>query len=82
MRQLEQRIVEFQTTARFTDLRFDDTGNGEVLQQCHQIGEGLVEGQLIGVGRVVEVAIDAVEDAVCGFVRNDVMGEAGEGNTA
>ena len=81
-RHVEERVVELQAAASPADLRFHNSRDGEMLQQRHQVCEGFVEGQLVGVGGIVEVAVDTVEDGVCGLMGNDVVGETGERNAA
>ena len=50
----------------------------EVAEQRREVGEALVEGQHVGIGRLGEVGADAVDDGVRHLVRDDVVRQAGE----
>ena len=53
-----------------------------MLQQRDDVGEGLVEGADVGVRRLQEAAVHAVEQRVRGLVRDDVVRQAGEDHAA
>ena len=46
------------------DLVLQHLPDGEVLHQRHDVGERLVKRQHVGIGRLVEAAMHAVEDGV------------------
>ena len=60
------------------DLVAQHLGQREVLEQRHDVGEGLVEGEHVGVARLAEAAVHAVEQGVRHLVRDDVVRQAGE----
>ena len=49
-----------------------------MLKKRHQIGEGLMKGRGVLVGRLHEEVALAVNERVGGFVRDDVVRKAGE----
>ena len=49
-----------------------------MLEQRDDVGEGLVEGEHVGVARLDEAPVHAVEQRVRRLVRDDVVREAGE----
>ena len=64
------------------DLVAQHLGKREVLEQRHDVGEGLVEGEHVGVARLDEAAVHAVEQRVRGLVGDDVVRQAGEDHAA
>ncbi len=60
----------------FTGWPAERVGDAEVLQEGHDVGEGLVEGRRVRSGGIHEVRPDAVEQGVGGLVRHDVVREA------
>ncbi len=60
------------------DLVLEHRGHGEVLHEGHDVGEGLVEGEHVAVGRDPEAAVHPVEDGVRRLVGDDVVRQAGE----
>ena len=54
------------------------SGKREVLEQRDDVGERLVEGEHVGVARLDEAAVHAVEQRVRRLVRDDVVRQAGE----
>ena len=53
-----------------------------MLEQRDDVGERLVEGQHVRVGRLHEVLVQAVEQRVRRLVRDDVVRQAGEDHAA
>ena len=53
-----------------------------MLEDSDDVGEGLVEGEHVGVGGVLEAPVHPVEQRVRRLVRDDVVGQAGEHGTA
>ena len=49
-----------------------------MLEQRDDVGERLVEGEHVGVARLVEAPVDAVEQRVRHLVGDDVVAQAGE----
>ena len=47
--------------------------DGEVLHQRDDVGEALVQREHVGVGRLVEAPVHAVEDGVRRLVGDDVV---------
>ncbi len=64
------------------DLALEHRRVGEVLEERDDVGERLVEGVHVGVGRLVEARMHAVEQRVRGLVRDDVVRQAGEDERA
>ena len=54
----------------------------EMLQQGDNVGKRLVKRQNVGIGRIDELAVHAVEQRMSGFVRDDVLRQAGEDHAA
>ncbi len=54
----------------------------EVLQEGHDVGERLVEGEDVGIAGIYEIPVHAVEQGVRGFMGDNVVGEACEHNAA
>ena len=54
-----------------------ELGATERRDHGHHVGDGLVHGERLGRGGVVEVGRDPVEDGVARLVGDDVLGEAG-----
>ena len=53
-----------------------------MLHQRHDVGEGFMEGEDVGIRRLEEVTMHAVEQRVGGFVGDDVVRQAGEDHAA
>ena len=49
-----------------------------MLEERDDVGEGFVEGENVGVVRLVEARVHTVEQRVRGLVRDDVVRQAGE----
>src|SRR5215472_341076 len=62
--QLQESVMDTQASARLTYLRFHHAADGEMLQKRHDVGERFVEGKLIRIGGIVEVAVNAIEDGM------------------
>ena len=60
----------------------EHAGIREVLEQRHDVGEGLVERQHVGVDRLVEARMHSVEQRMGGLVGDDVVRQAGEDERA
>ena len=78
LRELAEAVLAREVAAGRGDLVAQHLGEGEVLEERDEIRERLVEGEHVGVARLVEAAVDAVEQRVCHLVRDDVVAEAGE----
>ena len=78
----EQVLLVAQVAARARDLVPQDLREREVLQQRDDVGERLVKGADVGVGRLQEVPVHAVEQRMRGLVRDDVVRQAGEDHAA
>jgi hypothetical protein len=53
-----------------------------MLEQRHDVGERFVERVYVGIARLVEAWVDAVEKGVRHLVRDDVVRQAGENRRA
>ncbi len=82
VRELAQQVLARQVAARLGDLVAQGLRLREVLEQGDDVGERLVERQHVGVARLREVAVQAVEQRVRGLVRDDVVRQAGEHQAA
>ena len=82
LRELAEQVLAVQIAARARDLVSQHARIGEVLEQRDDVGERLVEGGHVGVARLVEARMHAVEQRVRGFVRDDVVRQAGEDHRA
>ena len=82
LRQLAEQVLAGQVAARRRDLVPQDVRQGEVLEQRHDVGERLVEGEHVGVARLDEAAMHAVEQRVRRLVGDDVVRQAGEDRAA
>ncbi len=60
------------------DLESHQLGHGEMLEQGHDVGEGLVEGRDVRVRGLLEAAMQAVQQGMGHLVGDDVGGQAGE----
>ena len=78
LRELAQEVLAREVAARRGDLVAQHVGEGEVLEERDEVRERLVEGEHVGIARLVEAAVHAVEQRVRHLVRDDVVGEAGE----
>jgi hypothetical protein len=65
-RQRADHRLRLQVPAGSHDLVLKDVGECEVLQQRDQVGECLVKGKDVGVGRLVVIALHSIEDRVSG----------------
>ena len=61
--------------AHFLDKGFR---NAEMLKQRNDVGEGLVKRQHIRIGGFLIAAVEAIEQRMCGFVRDDIVGDGAE----
>ena len=68
----QQRIAA-QRAAAVGDLVPDHVGHREMLEQSDDVGETLVEGEDVDIGRVDRAAMDAVQDRMRGLVGDDVL---------
>ena len=76
--QFAQPVLAVQVAAGRGHLVPEHLGQGEVLEQGHDVGERLVEGEHVGVARLVEPAVHAVQQGVGRLVGDDVVRQAGE----
>ena len=53
---------------------FHDFDEREMLKHRDNVRESLMEGQTVRLSHLYEPRMDAVEDGVSGFVRDDVVG--------
>jgi hypothetical protein len=82
LRQRAQQPLLPQIAAGARDLGAQRLGQAEMLEQRDGIGEGLVKGQHVGVGRLAHAPVQPVEQRVRDLVRDDVVREAGEDQLA
>ena len=73
LRELAQPVLAREVAAGRGDLVAQDLGEREVLEQRDEVGERLVEREHVGIARLVEAAMDAVEQRVRRLVRDDVV---------
>jgi hypothetical protein len=78
LRQLAQPVLARQIPARRRDLMPQHLGNREMLEKRHDIGEGLVKRQHVGIAGLIEAAVHAVEQRMRDLVRDDVVRETRE----
>ena len=63
---------------RFPDRGRDDFGEGQALEHRHDVGECLVQGRYLGIGRLVVVLLEPPERRVRHLVSHDVVRETRE----
>src|SRR6185437_14045340 len=78
LRELTKAVLACEVAAGRGDLVAQNLGKGEVLEERDEIRERLVEGEHVRITRLVEAAMDAVEQCVRDFMRDDVVAEASE----
>ncbi len=78
----EQALLRVDVATCPGDLMPKNLAEREVLKQRHDVGECLVKGEHVGIGRTIEAAVHAVEQGVRGFVGDDVVRQAGEHHAA
>ena len=81
-RELSEQVLLLEITARGRDLVAQRLGKREVLKQRDDIGERLVEGKDIRIGRFAESAVDAVQQGVRGLVGDDIVRNRREDDAA
>ena len=75
--QAAQHRFRFQVAARAPDLVLQHLAHREMLHQRDDVGEAFVQRQHVGIRGRVEAAVHAVQNGVRGFVRHDVVRQAG-----
>ena len=68
-----RQVLAREVAAGRGDLVAQNLGKGEVLEERDEVRERLVEGEHVGVARLVEAAMHAVEQRVRHLVRDDVV---------
>ena len=80
--QLSQQVLLLEVSTRQCDLVSQHLWKGEMLEQRHNVGKGLVKGPRVGVGRIDPSTLQPVEDGVRRLVGDDVVAEAREDGCA
>src|SRR5215469_8417654 len=68
--------MALEIASRVSDLIAQNLREREVLQQRHNVRKSLVKRQHIGVGRIHELTVHAVEQRVRGLMSNNVLRKA------
>ncbi len=76
--ELAQEVLAVEVATGAADLALEDGRVGEMLEEGHDVGKGLVEGMHVRVGRLAKARMNAVEKGVGRLVGDDVVGKAGE----
>ena len=72
------RVGEAQVAPRLVDLLAQGLRHGEVLEQRHQIGEGLVKGRRIGMARLLPIGMQPIQQRMRRLMRHDIVGKTAE----
>ena len=82
MRDAGEQARAFDLALRAADRRLHHLAIAEVLKRRDEIGKAFVKAEHVRAGRLGEMRAQAVEQRVGYFVRDDIVGEAGENDAA